>query len=240
MKTEYTKTGKQTFSGNIYDKVNAVKRVVKHQVSAVTHEEEMNIFLGRIVVDGCVKAYSTSSRDFKVSSGRTLANDNVYFVDVLKVGHYDRSILTPVILRVCKSISLLSIIEPGSYLRRDYPLDSIYDIERSIINHSQLNVYIGSHQFPVSLLFPSKKKSFAFYNLLEPVLFKTYPLMPGLMSKQVPLNFYIFSWDAAGPIKDPAKVIAGISKGRDMYVICANVNFFKKRQAYKISYFSCC
>lgn len=207
---------------------------------AVTHEEEMDIFLGHIVVDGCIKAYSTSSRDFQVSSGRTFAKDNAYFVDVLKVGHYERNALTPVILCVCKSISLLSIIEPGSYLRRDYPLDGIYDIERSMVNYSQLNVYIGSHPFPISLIFPSKKKSLAFYTLLEPILFRTYPLMPGLMSKQVPLNFYIFSWDASGPIKDPAKVIAGVSKGRDMYIICANVNSILMISAIHSPYLFCC
>lgn len=223
LKTEYARNGKQTISGNLYDKVNAFKRVVKHQVSAVAHEEEMNIFLGRTVVDGCIKAYSTASRDFKMPAGKAFANDNVFFTKVTRIGHFDAKSLEPVTLRVCRSASLLSVFEPGSYLRSDYPLDEIYDIERSTINYRQLNIYIGSHPFPISLVFPSRKKSLAFYNLLEPILFRTYPLMPGLISKQIPLSFQIFSWDAMGATKDIALATNGISKGKDIYIICANV-----------------
>lgn len=224
LKTDYNISGKSTISGNINDKVNSVKRVVKYQISAGTHEEEMNIFLGNIVVDGCIKAFSTSSKDFLLPPGKTFANDNIFFTDVLKIDHFDKKILIPVILRVCESASLLSIIEPGSFVRRDYSLDGIYDIERSMTNYRQFNLYIGSHPFPISLIFPSRKKGIKFYNSLEPILFKTYPLMPGLIAKQIPLNFYVSSWNAALAPQDPNKVVAEITKGKDLYVICANVN----------------
>ena len=237
LKTDYTRNGKQSISGNVHDKVNALKRIVKHQVFAEAHEEEMDIFLGHIIVDPCIKAYSTSSRDFQIPPGKVFANDNMFFTGVTKIGHFDRSLSVPVILRVCTSASLLSIIEPERHIRRDYSLDGIYDIERSTVNYRQLNVYIGSHLFPVSLVFPTKKKGLAFYSLIEPILFKKYPLMAGLLTKQIPLNFYIFTWNAAGAIKDPTKVVAGISQRRDLYIICARVKKLLLILLYRAQYF---
>eukprot|EP00727_Mastigamoeba_balamuthi_P010489 m51a1_g6062 hypothetical protein (1206) ;mRNA; f:250052-256026 len=217
MKTDFTRTGKRSVKGNIKDGVNAIRRIVNHQLSGTSKQEAIDVFLCNVHVDRSV--HVTRAGDGVEQEGSTFL-----FSGVQKVERWSKD-LRDVLLRVTSEPgrAVLTEYEPAQFFRRDVALASVTAVECHPSDHRVVQVFSERDPFPARYVFTSPLKRQHFVNVL--LLLRAQELQLAGREEVVPahvsLRTFLGSWDLIGRSWPLEEMCKWIPEGHDLYVLGA-------------------
>ncbi|KAF2071692.1 hypothetical protein CYY_006992 [Polysphondylium violaceum] len=140
LKTDFTRTGKRSMKGTMTDGMNSVRRYINKNFKDDEKQLAIDLFLGKFLVEKWTPEHSSINGDLDY---------NVYFI-------YDPEIRgIPCTLQINLPQSCITGWIKSSCKRKDYYFSSIYLLEKSKLNHRQLNLYYLENPTPETFQFSS-------------------------------------------------------------------------------------
>ncbi|EGC35188.1 hypothetical protein DICPUDRAFT_97975 [Dictyostelium purpureum] len=150
LKTDFTRTGKRSVKGTMTDGMNSVRRYINKNFKDDEKQSAIDLFLGKYVVE---KLSNEAHNPNSLAESSSI--DIEYSASILSDPNDPSSRGFPAVVRINQSHNSITSWLKGSGRRKDYYFSSIYLIEKSKLNHRQLNLYYVENPSPECFQFTS-------------------------------------------------------------------------------------
>eukprot|EP01132_Coremiostelium_polycephalum_P006116 gene6116-7621_t len=194
LKTDFTRFGKRSVKGTMTDGVNSVRRYINRSFKDDEKQMAIDLFLGKFVVE----KDSIESKDYLVTILQD-TTDPTTGVPQSKGSLHGQ----PGILRFGADKSRIILNTKSSGRKKEFSFSSILLIEKSKLNHRQINLYYKESPSPECILFGSSLIREQFFQKLY---------KQKLSSSFLPVDVDSHGSSSSPPILPTASLIQDITK----------------------------